>query len=131
MTELRNEIKTLENLLNSINSRLCDTEHTEIYYKYLNCEVKKYNINEYGYMDLDVEVSFTKPLKLNNMDIIIDGAIIIDIISENEKVGEVCLVGKEIDLYRGRLSFNFGFGTYNGIKSSLIGVPFKDRFDNE
>ena len=127
LQNLEKEICDLEKLRSKVSGKLYDIEHTEFYYKYLEISINNYEVNEFGFMDLNAKIDSNKPIKLNDTPIILDGAIIINIIKDGVKKGSAYLLGKDIDLKSEELSCGLRIPWNYKLKA----VPFEKTFEKD
>ena len=125
-SSLDDEIFDLELSKRTIENGLCDTEHTERYFEYLDCKVTNYKTKIDGNMSIDIEINFKKEPVIKNIPIIIDGSLLINIKNNNKIVGNAYLNAPGFDILSTK---EIGFNCEQ--KYSVIGLPISEEFNKD
>ena len=123
-SSLASDSYSLKSQKKAIDSKLCDIDHTDKYFEYLNCKVIGSELNISGYLKIDVEVSFKKEPVIKNMPIVIDGSLEINVLCDDEIVGKAYLNAPGFNnLFTNSIGFNYQKNY------SVISLPIKGEFD--
>lgn len=121
---LNNDIYELERRKSEIDEKLCDINHREKYFEYLDCRVTDYKVEINGNLTINVEVGFKKEPVIKDIPIVIDGSLLINIKHNNKIVGNAYLnaPGFNVTSIR-KIGFNYEQ------KYSIIGLSMDGEFD--
>ena len=117
------QIAQLNDEIEKLKSKLCDTEHTDVFSEYYSFYIDSETPNGDGTVELLIKAEKERPFTLGSVEIDVDGSACIQALYNDEVVGEGYLIG---DGYRAGDS-NRGF--LEDKEYSVTIVPFDDNYD--
>lgn len=87
-SEYMSEAKKYQKFISEVSSKVIDIENKEEYFKHLGFSIDNMNLTDNTYLNLEISFKKIKPVKINNIEFIVDGSVHIKILKDGKTIGD-------------------------------------------